>query len=175
MNESTITSAVLLGLSIASKTHIVLTLPFFLIYLWKQTENRTSISTFSHTLPNTSLPGTLSWPINGWKVVENSAAHANRETITILSRKPNIRRVIFARTFWPGYEATFHNIPVPLSPIAGFLLSVELPDDTSIGTLIISYHIPYIRITRIILLASILLNILIMNISPLWRKNDDAC
>ncbi|MFT8506387.1 hypothetical protein [Acetobacter sp.] len=125
--------------------------------------------TFSHTLPNEKLPGTLSWPVNGVSVVESSTASAALETLAITSRSKGVNRLIFARTSWPGYEAVFNGVSVPVSTVAGFLLAVDLPDDGSTGIVQLTYHVPGIRITLPLFGLSIVLTILIMNMNFLWN------
>jgi hypothetical protein len=129
--------------------------------------------TFTHTLPNENLPGTLSWPVNGLSAVESSPASAALETLAITSRSKGVNKLIFARTSWPGYEATFNGLAVPVSTVAGFLLAVELPDDGTAGIVKLSYHIPSIRITLPLFGLSILLTILIMSMQFLWNKPSD--
>lgn len=125
---------------------------------------------FSHTLPNEKLPGTLSWPVEGLTVVEKGTPQATQETFTITSRDKGTNKLVFARTSWPGYEATFNGVAVPVSTVAGFLLAVDLPVDGSIGVVKLSYHLPYVHITLASFGLSIFLTILFMNMNCLWNR-----
>lgn len=139
---------------------------------WKELEHSNPYSrVFTHTLPNEKLPGTLSWPLEGLSAIETTNPQATLETITITSRSKDTNKLIFARTSWPGYEATFNGTSVPVSTVAGFFLAVDLPNDGSKGTVKLSYHLPYIHITLTSLGLSIFLTILIMNMNFLWNRS----
>ncbi|NHO43236.1 hypothetical protein GOB83_13840 [Acetobacter fabarum] len=136
---------------------------------WRKIENKKYSTVFSHELPNQILPGTLSWPLKGVSISEPSIAMGNHEILILSSR--NVNKLIFARTYWPGYVATFNGAPVPVSPFAGFMVSVDLPADQSSGTLDLSYHMPYFKFSVLLLIFSSLLTIIVVSLNTLWKKN----
>jgi hypothetical protein len=137
---------------------------------WRKTENREYATVFSHSLPNEMLPGSLSWPLQGVSVAEQSVATGTHEAMTLSLRSKNAHKLIFARTYWPGYEATFNGATVPVSAFAGFMLSVDLPADASAGKLELFYHVPYLKLSTFLFMLSVLMTASIMNIKMFWRK-----
>lgn len=114
---------------------------------WKTVYAGQYANSFSRPLLTASLPGSLSWPVQGINVSQSASPHAEREVLTISSREKGVNRLVFARTYWRGYHATFNGQTVPVTPLAGFLVSVDLPDDASTGTLVLSFRPPFFRIS----------------------------
>ncbi len=118
-------------------------------------EKRTAVL-FARPLPNAVLPGSLSWPTAGIVVSEQSLATATRETLSISQRDKGATPLVFARTNWPGYHATWNGHDLPLRSLGGFLVSVELPDDGSNGELILFFRPPFFEVALGLSIASLL-------------------
>lgn len=132
-------------------------------------DQRTSFAViFVHKLPNITLPGSLSWPVSGLTVEEPEAATATKETLLLKSRSDEIRDLIFARTFWPGYRATFNGVDVPVVPYRGYLLSVRLPPGHEPGVIVLSFHFPFLKFSLSIFALSILGTVLITTRRNVW-------
>lgn len=106
---------------------------------FRLSEERQRSVKYRQELPNAGLPGSVSWPVAGMKMAASGVPTAEHESIQITDRREGATRIIFARTWWPGYHATFNGQDVPVEAYSGFLVSVVLPDDRSSGKLSLAY------------------------------------
>jgi len=102
------------------------------------TERQRSV-VYRQELANRRLPGSVSWPLAGITIASLERGSAEREKLQVSERGSGVSRIIFARTWWPGYQATFRGRTVPVEAYSGFLVSVVLPDDQSGGELVLTY------------------------------------
>jgi uncharacterized membrane protein YfhO len=107
--------------------------------------------------------------VQGLNVSQSASPHAEREVLTISSRDKGVNCFVFARTYWKGYQATFNGRPAPVTPLAGFLVSVDLPDDASSGTLVLSFHPPFFRISIGMLIVGLITMIITLRKRSFWR------
>jgi hypothetical protein len=87
------------------------------------------------------------WPITGLSTEALGEATATHEALRIVRRDPGVVRLIFARPAWPGYRAKFNGVEIPVIPYGSFLVAVELPNDGSTGTLVITLSRPFANLT----------------------------
>jgi hypothetical protein len=90
-------------------------------------------------LPAAHLPGSLSWPRIGLQARAIGEPGATLEALRIERRDPEVRRIVFARTYWPGYRATFDGADLPVRAHAGFLVAVDLPPAPASGELVLRF------------------------------------
>jgi hypothetical protein len=109
---------------------------------WRRTDSRRFAVVYGRELPNAALPGSLAWPATGVRAEALGVATAEREALRIAQRDRAHRTLTFARTWWPGYRATFNGQSVPVRALDGLLVAVDLPEDASTGELVLSYRPP---------------------------------
>lgn len=109
---------------------------------WTIAEEKKRTVVFSRPLPSRALPGLMSWPVEGLTVELAAPTSPESETLLIKSRRSEINTVVFARMWWPGYRAWFNGDEIPVRPISGLLVAVDLPHDGSTGLLHVRYSPP---------------------------------
>lgn len=136
---------------------------------WQLIKQTKYASKFTHKLPNQSLPGSLSWPLSGYTVTEPQKATATKEILQFGSIGPDVHDLIFARTYWLGYKATFNGVSIPVTPYNGYFISVKLPDNAKSGTLELTFHIPFLKVSIFAAFLSMLTTGLLLVWRRIWR------
>lgn len=114
---------------------------------------------YQRKLPNSDLPGTLSWISPEVEVAEGSKPETLKETLTVQHTGAH-DKLIFARLWWPGYIATFGGADLPVTPYREFLVSVELPEQIKAGTLKLFYRPPHLFLALTAVAIGALLSVL---------------
>jgi hypothetical protein len=94
--------------------------------------------------PPSRLPGTVSWTSPGVQV--QGGPPSSKEERLLVRNGSSDGRIIFARAWYPGYEAHIDGQPLRVAPYADFLVSVQLPPGAD-GTLVLRFLPPGIRWT----------------------------
>ena len=110
---------------------------------WTLAEENDHALVYTRALPNAGLPGTLSWSSPGVEVAPSASAEVLTESVEILARSGDRDRLIFARLWWPGYEATLDGAPLAVEPYRDVFVSVSLPPGQATGVVRLSYGLPY--------------------------------
>jgi len=92
---------------------------------WISTSKGEYATAFENAAPDRSLT-TLSFASDGIAAKSAGEVTGEREQLQITSN-PNGGQLVFARLFWPGYEAHLNGTPVPVSPLDQILVKVDLP------------------------------------------------
>jgi len=115
---------------------------------------------YRRTLPNADLPGSLSWVPDGIRAETVGAATARREVVRLTLETSAPGPLVFARPFWEGYAATLNGRPVPVRPLAGIFVSIDLPTDARSGELVLTFSPKGLLAGSIVSLVSVVLVLL---------------
>jgi hypothetical protein len=115
--------------------------------------------------PPTDLPGTVSWASEGL-TVRGEGMSSLREQVELLGNSVALQdgRIIFARAWYPGYEATLDGRELAVEKYGDFLVSVLVPPGSR-GTITLRYLPPGIRWTAPLAAACLLLALAIVIMS----------
>jgi hypothetical protein len=115
----------------------------FLGPAWRLEFNGPRTQRFVRTLPNAGLPGTASWASPGVVLTGTGPVRASSEVLRIAPAARQSPTIVFARLWWPGYEAKFNGESVPVRAHGGVFVAVDLPAISEAGTLTLSFRPPY--------------------------------
>ena len=110
---------------------------------WTLAEENDYAHVLTRPLPNADLPGTLAWTSPGVEVAPTDAVDVLTESVEVLARGGGDDRLVFARLWWPGYEATIDGTSVEVEPYRDVFVSVVLPPGQVGGLVRLSYRPPY--------------------------------
>jgi hypothetical protein len=100
---------------------------------------------FVRALPNATLPGTVAWVSQNASVAPAGPPHPTKEQVRVTRSGPNRTTVIFARLWWPGYQAEFNGREVPVRAYRDFLVAADLPAGADSGVLTLRFRPPYLN------------------------------
>lgn len=107
---------------------------------WRE-EKKASGSFWKRIDARPSLPGTLSWYTPGISLRHHSASTAKESIEITQSDVAEDNLIVFARSWYPGYEAVLNSEPVPVIRYANLLAAVEIPAGST-GTLTLRFRPP---------------------------------
>lgn len=121
------------------------------------------VESFSRKKKLIDLPGSLSWLSDGLRVESREPPNSELETIEVLRRKPEASVLVFSRLWWPGYHAKYNGVTVPVRPLGGILVAVDLPAGSGLGTLVLRYVPPgHDLAVRIACVSAVLVIVIIL-------------
>jgi hypothetical protein len=107
--------------------------------IWKETR-KTSFTTWYERIHPNLQHTTLSWSSPGIAATSDQPPTGERESLHVRSG-PQRGFLVFARMYWPGYHAELDGQPLNVSPLAGFLVKVDVPSNCD-GPLILTFVPP---------------------------------
>jgi hypothetical protein len=141
---------------------------------WRPAAHLERSVVFVRESPRAELPGSISWHSQGLTLEPVGQATAEREVVRIRGPEGTAgRRIVFARTFWPGYRATLRGQPIPVRVLGGFLVGVDLPSAVTDGELVLSYEPPGLGIlswvSALSLVALLACGVMHARLRRLWQ------
>jgi len=113
---------------------------------WRREFDGPRTERYVRDLPNAGLPGTVSWVSPGATVEADGSTHPTGERLRISRPAGQPTTVVFARQWWPGYQAEFEGEPLPVRAQAGIFVAVDVPTGAETGTVTLRYRPPYPRL-----------------------------
>jgi hypothetical protein len=101
---------------------------------------------FVRRLPNRLLPGTVSWVSPGTELEAVGGVRPSREEIRIAGRRDEPVTIVFARQYWPGYNAEFEGETLPVRAHQGIFVAVDVPAGEQSGILTLRFRPPYVAL-----------------------------
>lgn len=87
------------------------------------------------------FPGHISWIDEGIEVLKVEKLKHSTEQYSVRNSNPSQGRIVFARLWWPGYQATMNGKEIAIERYSGFLISVLVPGN-SLGTMSLTFTPP---------------------------------
>jgi hypothetical protein len=97
---------------------------------------------FVRDLPNAALPGTVSWVSPGTAVEAEGPARSMAEQVRVTRSGERPTTIIFARLWWPGYQAEFGGDTLPVRAHRGIFVKVNVPAGPAEGVLTLRFQPP---------------------------------
>jgi hypothetical protein len=129
----------------------------------KQEKQHTYI--FDHT--SYIYPGHISWMDDSLTVTSVLELKERGEKYRVTNSKNDPSDIVFARIWWPGYNAIFDGKVLEVKKHAGFLITVSIPAASS-GVLKLQFTPPGFQLWLYLAVIGILL-IIVMNLKPLIK------
>jgi hypothetical protein len=101
---------------------------------------------FVRALPNAGLPGTVAWKSPNASVEAAGPARAAIERLRIAGSRGEPTTIVFARLWWPGYEAEFGQEKLAVRAHRGIFAAVDVPAGQEGGTLTLRYRPPHLAL-----------------------------
>jgi hypothetical protein len=101
---------------------------------------------FVRILPNRNLPGTVSWVSRNTRLDSAGPARATAEQVQIARSGDRPTTIVFARLWWPGYEAEFGGEPLSVRAHRGIFAAVDVPAGAESGVLTLRFRPPYLSL-----------------------------
>ena len=111
---------------------------------WHLAERNSRVSVLRRDRPVAGA-GHLSWASPQLEVVSDVASGPRTEEVEVRRNAPGSGRLVFARTAWPGYAATWNGVEVPARAGPAGLLEVAVPEGSA-GRLELSWTPPSMRL-----------------------------
>jgi hypothetical protein len=109
---------------------------------WRLESAAARTQRYARELPNAGLPGTVSWVSPGAALESAREINPTREEVRIARPEGQPTTVVFARLWWPGYQAEFNGEPLATRVHAGFLVAVDVPAGAGSGILTLRFRPP---------------------------------
>jgi hypothetical protein len=99
---------------------------------------------FVRDLPNSGLPGTVAWVSPNSTVESAGPTRATTEQLRITRPSDQPTAVIFARLWWPGYQAEFDRQRLTVRAHRGIFVAVDVPAGAETGAITLRFRPPYL-------------------------------
>jgi hypothetical protein len=101
---------------------------------------------FVRDLPNVALPGTVAWVSPNATVERAGRTRPTVEPLRIAKSPDRPATVVFARLWWPGYQAELDGRRLPVRAHRGIFAAVEVPAGVAAGVLTLRFRPPYLSV-----------------------------